>query len=153
MQVTLLAEKRYSTALKEWQQYESWKTNRNAGRAELEAKYGYDCKHGMHLVRLMRMCREILEGKGVLVRRADAEELLAIRQGAWSYEKLIEWAETEEKKLEELYKTTTLPNTPDRQKLDDLCISLVDMSMSGPEVSKEESDNCLSVLTEDGKVQ
>lgn len=130
MQYTLLAEKRYSTALKDYQAYESWKANRNADRAALESKFGYDVKHGMHLVRLMRMCEEILSGQGVLVRRPDREELLAIRGGAWSYEQLIEWAEQKEKHLEELYLTSKLPNTPDKQAIDKLCVSMVELSLS-----------------------
>ncbi|AEZ66297.1 hypothetical protein phiTE_131 [Pectobacterium phage phiTE] len=35
--------------------------NRNAARHELEEKFGYDTKHAMHLVRLLRMSQEILE--------------------------------------------------------------------------------------------
>mgnify|MGYP001607055563 CR=1 FL=1 len=46
-------------------------------------------KHAMHLVRLMRMCKEILITCEVVVKRPDREELLAIRNGAWSYYKLI----------------------------------------------------------------
>src|ERR1039458_5020213 len=34
-------------------QYNGWKAQRNPKRAELEAKFGYDTKHAMHLVRLM----------------------------------------------------------------------------------------------------
>lgn len=121
-------ERQYNGRMKEWQQYETWKATRNAVRAEIEAKYGYDCKHGMHLVRLTRMCREILEGKGVIVKRPDREELLAIRNGAWSYEKIVEWAENEDKSLEELYATSKLQKTADRVALDKLCQKLVEDS-------------------------
>lgn len=82
----------------------------------------------MHLVRLMRMCEEILQGKGVIVRRPDKEELLSIRHGAWTYEQLIEWAGNKEKELEELYKTSKLPSHPDREAIDKLCIKLVESS-------------------------
>jgi predicted nucleotidyltransferase len=36
-------ERQYLNALKHWNQYQSWKKNRNPERAELERKYGYDC--------------------------------------------------------------------------------------------------------------
>lgn len=119
---TIDAEKRYATALKHWKQYEGWKKSRNEVRAALEAKYGYDTKHGMHLIRLMRMCAEILAGKGVLVRRPDAEELISIRNGSKSYDELLEEAEILEAQCEALFETTSLPNTVDISKLNDLCI-------------------------------
>lgn len=109
---TLDAEKRYALALKQWQQYQRWQRERNPARAELEAKFRYDPKHAMHLVRLLRMCEEILSGRGVLVRRPDAEELRAIRQGAWSYEQLVEWAEAQDAKCAALYETSPLPHSP-----------------------------------------
>lgn len=83
-------------------------------------------KHGMHLVRLMRMCREILTTGEVVVKRPDAEELLAIRNGAWSYERLVEWAEREDAELEEVARTSPLPHAPDRARLDQLCQEIVE---------------------------
>jgi predicted nucleotidyltransferase len=121
-------ERRYGAALKEWQHYQEWKQNRNPDRAALEERYGYDCKHGMHLVRLLRMCEEILRDGAVNVDRTgiDADELLAIRSGAWSYEKLIGWAAEQDEKMNELYKASKLPHSPDREKLDSLCVSIVE---------------------------
>ena len=120
----IASEKRYATALQHWKQYENWKKTRNESRAALEAKFGYDTKHGMHLIRLMRMCEEILSGKGVITRRPDAEELVAIRLGSKSYDELIEEAEQLQARCEKLFETTTLPNAPDPKKLNDLCIEL-----------------------------
>jgi hypothetical protein len=75
-------ERRYRSALRKWQQYEEWKRTRNAARAELERQHGYDTKHAMHLIRLLRMAEEIVSKGRVLVRRPDAEELRAVRRGA-----------------------------------------------------------------------
>ncbi len=125
--VLLDKEKKYATAVNHWKQYENWKKTRNPARAKLEAKFGYDVKHAMHLVRLMRMCREILTTGKVIVFRPDAEELLAIRNGAWKYEELISWAEKQDEELNELYEDCNiLPHQPDREKLNDLCIELVE---------------------------
>jgi predicted nucleotidyltransferase len=118
-------EKRYSTAQRQWEQYNTWKKERNPDRAALEEKFGLDCKHASHLVRLLRMCREILETGQVIVRRPDAEELLAIRNGAWSYEQIVEFAEREDKCLDEVKKNSKLPKVPDRDWLDNLCQALV----------------------------
>jgi predicted nucleotidyltransferase len=82
-------------------------------------------KHASHLYRLIVMCQEILENKGVIVKRPDAEIILEIRGGGWSYEKLMEWAKNKEKELDELYKTSTLQKEPQREKIDQLCIELI----------------------------
>lgn len=119
-------EKQYKVAMVQWDQFQTWQINRNRDRHDLEAKYGYDTKHGMHLVRLLRMCEEILAEGKVLVKRPDAEELLAIRNGAWPYDQLIEWAERQDAKMEALYQTSTLPHGPDRQMLDGLCTYLIE---------------------------
>lgn len=118
-------EKGYASAKKHYDQYQQWKKNRNPKRAALEAKYGFDCKHGMHLVRLMRMGAEILEFGKVNVKRPDAEELLAIRNGAWSYDELIEWAEAQDEKLSELYETSTLPKKADVDFIENLCVESI----------------------------
>jgi hypothetical protein len=97
-----------------WTNYWTWKRNRNVKRNELEEKYGYDSKHAMHLVRLLRMGAEALTTGELVVKRPDAEELLAIRNGAWSYDELIKYAESMDKHVREvLYKTTKLPKTAD----------------------------------------
>jgi hypothetical protein len=125
-------ERAYQNALREWRQYEHWKTQRNPKRAALEAKMGFDGKHAAHLVRLMRMCREILETGAVIVKRPDRDELLAIRNGAWSYEQLMQWSEQEDRVLEEVMARSSLPNTPDSHTLDALCMSLVAEMLGEP---------------------
>lgn len=94
-------------------QYWDWKENRNEKRSELEEKFGYDTKHGMHLVRLLRMGEEILSGKGVIVKRPDAAELLAIRHGAWTYDEAVKYAEDMDAKIKALYETTKIRKKPD----------------------------------------
>jgi hypothetical protein len=124
-------ERSYKNAKQEWDHYQEWKKNRNVKRAADEAKYGYDTKHGYHLVRLLRMAREILTTGKVIVKRPDREELLAIRNGAWPYEQMVEYAEREDKELGELYKTCDiLPKLPDQDYIDKLCIQLVEKSLS-----------------------
>lgn len=113
----LVKEKQYRAANKEFIQYEEWKAKRNPKRAELEAKFFYDTKHASHLVRLMRMCKEVLLTGKLNVDRTniDKEELLAIKnKGIWTYEQLIEWSTKQEQEIAEIYKTCTiLPNQAD----------------------------------------
>lgn len=121
----IINERRYGGACRTWQQYQTWKKERNPARQELEKKYGYDTKHGMHLVRLMRMSHEILKGEGVLVRRPDAEELLAIRNGAWSYKQLETWAAEKEADLPAIKAGSPLPHEPNRKLIDSILVETV----------------------------
>ena len=121
----LNAEKRYRAAMKHWKSYQTWKDHRNPVRAELERQHGYDTKHAMHLIRLMRMCLEALETGDLRVRRDDAQELLAIRDGAMSFDELLVAATNLQKLMEKAATTTSLPADVDRDAVDDLLLALV----------------------------
>jgi predicted nucleotidyltransferase len=120
-------ERRYRASMASFNQYASWKKNRNPERASMEAESGFDRKHGSHLVRLLKMCHEILVDGKINVYREDADELLAIRRGEWSYEKLMEFVDQQEVKIDEAYQKTTLPKAPDSKRLNDLCVDLVNL--------------------------
>lgn len=126
--ITLIQqENKYRAALTEWNSYQNWRKNRNETRAETEAAYGYDTKHGSHLVRLMRMGLEILTEGEVIVKRPDGEELLAIKEhGIWPYDKLVEWVDEQMIRIDDALLTTDLPAKPDVNFLDTLCVNLVD---------------------------
>jgi uncharacterized protein len=98
----------------------NWRKNRNPARHELEVKSGYDTKHASHLVRLMRMGLEILNEKKVIVKRPDRDEILAIKNGAWSYEQVVAYAKDMQTKLDEAYKTTTLQKSVNHEKINSL---------------------------------
>jgi len=118
-------ERRYRGALREWQQYQEWTRKRNPLRAELERRYGYDTKHAMHLIRLLRMAVEILSTGDVLVRRPDAEELLAVKRGALSYDALLEQAEALGSRTQALVEGSPLPQRPDEERLNLFCAEIV----------------------------
>lgn len=121
-------ERAYRSALKHWQQYQNWKNTRNEKRAALEAKHGYDTKHASHLVRLLRTGKEILSGEGLKVRRPDAEELKAIRDGAWSYEELMDQATALQDAMKRAATTSTLPKNPPAQEIDDLLFETLELA-------------------------
>lgn len=118
-------ERSYRAAVKEWQQYQTWLRERNPARAMLEKKFGYDTKHALHLVRLLRMALEILTSGNVIVMRPDREELLAIKRGKWKFEQLIEYAESMHHKIAEARKSCELPEFPDSEKLNLFCNEIV----------------------------
>ncbi|MBX2801304.1 MAG: nucleotidyltransferase domain-containing protein [Myxococcales bacterium] len=130
----LKRERSYRAAKRAFRQYQHWKTHRNPDRAALEERYGYDTKHGAHLVRLLRMAFEILSTGRVHVWRGaedggpdDVEELQAIRRGAWSYEALVTWADAQTERIDEWLKhhRSPVPEGPDREHLDALCVELM----------------------------
>lgn len=119
-------ERQYKRAMEEWDHFKKWERDRNAGRADLERKHHYDTKHGGHLVRLLQACREILTTGDYSVRRPNREELLGIRNGAWSYERLMEWATQEESELHAVARSSPLPHGPDRVAIDTILCQIVD---------------------------
>ncbi|MFZ2955914.1 MAG: nucleotidyltransferase domain-containing protein [Candidatus Ozemobacteraceae bacterium] len=118
-------ERSYRVARREWEHYHAWKRERNPVRAKQEEKFGYDTKHAQHLVRLLRMSFEILSTGQVIVRRPDREDLLEIKQGAWEFDKLIEYAEHMHEKVREARNMSSLPEDSDREKLNEMCSEIV----------------------------
>lgn len=119
-------ERRYLAALREHKQYLEWKKNRNPDRAAMEAKFGYDGKHAMHLVRLSRCCLELLTTGELHVKRQDAKELLSIRDGVWKFDNLKAWFQEQDKIIEEAAKASSLPKRPDIHFLDQLCMEVIE---------------------------
>lgn len=116
LMIVKLCEEDYKRDKEVHSNYWTWKKNRNETRSELEEKYGFDTKHATHAVRLIRMGEEILTEGIVRVKRPDAKELLAIRNGEWTYEQLLDFAEGKDKLIREtLYKTSRLPKTVDQK--------------------------------------
>ncbi len=122
---TLRQERRYRSSRQHWEQFLRWQRERNPARAALEAKHGYDTKHGMHLIRLLRMGVEILASGDLRVRRDDAEELLAIRAGALDYDALLEQADALEQAMRDALPSTPLPVEVDEPALDRLLVELI----------------------------
>jgi predicted nucleotidyltransferase len=88
-------------------------------------------KHAMHLIRLYYMAFDILENHQVITyREKEREELLAIRQGYYrnedgSYKKaFFDYRDSLEKRLNSAFKKTTLPERPDRNKIQDFVMKV-----------------------------
>jgi len=89
-------------------------------RKKLVEKFGYDAKNASHLIRLLTMCIEILEG-GVVIpyRETDSHTFIDIKQGKWGLDRVKEYADY----LFEVAKTsrnhTDLPDEPDYKKVEE----------------------------------
>jgi uncharacterized protein len=120
----------YQIALREWKAYISWQENRNPARAEMEKKSGYDLKHGMHCIRLLRSGLEILRTGELIVDRnlaGDIDDLKAILRGDYSYDELMKMAEDLVAQMDIFYEQSSLPHRPDLEQINDLCMELVEM--------------------------
>ena len=105
----------YTSHCKDFREYEEWFKKRNTQRYTDMSKHGQqiDGKNILHCRRLIDMAREIAEGKGINVRRENAEELLKIRRGEVPLDELIKWAENELLIIEDLFKNSDLPDEVD----------------------------------------
>ncbi|TAH18671.1 MAG: nucleotidyltransferase [Cytophagales bacterium] len=116
----------YSIYCKDYKHYWEWVEKRNPDRFSetmLHGK-GYDGKNLMHCHRLLDMCIEIGEGKGIIVRRPNREQLLEIRRGSYDYDKLIAEAESKVEQIEAIYKKSTLPHRVDMEFANDLLLQM-----------------------------
>jgi hypothetical protein len=96
-----------------------------AKRRELVRRVGYDAKNAAHLIRLLRMGIEFLVEGELHVARSDADNLMTIKRGEWSLERVKEEAERLFKLSEEAYVRSTLPAKPDNQKGEALCLEII----------------------------
>jgi len=72
------------------------------------------------------MCIEYFETNGRLtVKRPDFEQLLSIKDGAYTKEEIIQMAENLIAEGTALHKVSTMRDRPDHAKVDELCCRLV----------------------------
>jgi hypothetical protein len=94
-------------------------------RRELVRRVGYDAKNAAHLIRLLRMGIEFLTEGTLYVERADGPELLDIKRGEWSLERVKTEAERLFQLAQEAYVRSSLPAEPERDKAERLCVELI----------------------------
>lgn len=117
----------YSSHCKDYTEYKRWENERNPLRYESNLEKTYDSKNLYHCFRLMLMCKEILEGKGMLVdRRAvgDANFLLDIRNHKYEYDEILSLLEEKEKELDNALKNSTLEDHIDYDFVNDLLVDV-----------------------------
>ena len=111
--------------------FSSYKGYMGAKRKALVDKYGWDLKNGSHMIRLLRMGVEMLRDGEVNVFRKDAQELIDIKQGKWSLEQVQAEADKLFPEVEEAYRNSKLPESPDVEKINKLCVKILTESLEG----------------------
>ncbi len=116
----------YSEHCKDYKEYQEWLENRNEARYVETQEHGQkiDGKNMMHCMRLIRMATEIGEGKGIIVRRPDAQELLAIRRGEVDLDSLIDIADKAIENMDEVFQNSNLPNNVNKGLVNALLVNI-----------------------------
>lgn len=113
----------YESHCRKYKEYQEWVQKRNPARYESNLKSNYDVKNVAHCVRLLHMGKELAEGKGFnVVRTWDRDMILDIRNHKYEYEEIIEYVEKVFTEMKELAKKCDLPETVDKQKVNELIL-------------------------------
>ena len=88
-------------------------------------KYGYDSKNVAHAFRLALTCKDIFEKNELKVCRDDAQYFLDIKTGKYSLEHLEKEFEQIKTDVDVLATLSTLPEEPDREALEAMCVSIL----------------------------
>lgn len=116
----------YSEHCKDYREYKEWLDNRNEARYVETQEHGQkiDGKNMMHCMRLINMATEIGEGKGILVRRPDAQELLKIRRGEVDLDSLIEIADKAIENMDLIFDKSNIPNKVNPELVNNLLVKI-----------------------------
>lgn len=116
----------YSQHCKDYLSYQEWLNNRNETRWVDVSSHGQkiDGKNMMHCKRLMEMAKEIGEGKGIIVRRPNATELIAIRKGEVDLQTLIDSIENEIKEVDMIFENSNLPEKIDEKFINKMIVEI-----------------------------
>jgi predicted nucleotidyltransferase len=83
-------------------------------RPELEEKYGYDVKAGMHVLRLLYECQELVSTGRITLPRPERDLLIRARTGKFSMDKVLTMAQKLFAECEEAARRSALPEKVDR---------------------------------------
>ena len=91
-----------STTIKNAKKKLSERLSKVGNRQDLLTKYGYDCKFGMHLIRLMMEGVELLQTGELKFPLKELGTLKDIREGKWPINKVLDYSFELEKEIENL---------------------------------------------------
>jgi hypothetical protein len=116
----------YSVHCRMYKEYTEWEQKRNQDRyqANISNEKNYDAKNMMHCVRVLDMALEIATGKGIIVRRPNRLELLAIRRAEREYEELVADAERRLSQADAAFNASSLPAHVDKRLVTELLVKI-----------------------------
>ena len=117
----------FSSHCRKYYEYHAWVKNRNPKRYAQNLGYSYDAKNCSHCLRLLRMAKEIAQGKGMVLDRrlsGDRDLLLDIKTHKFGYQEVMDMILKAEKEMEEAFILSDLPESPDQELLEDILIDI-----------------------------
>lgn len=113
----------YTCHCREYKETQEWIQNRNQKRYSKAEEAGYNQKNMCHCIRLLTMAKEISEGKGFNLWRADDRYfLMGIKNGDYTYEYLIDYAEKLLADVNKNLPKSDLPDEVDKDFVNDLLV-------------------------------
>lgn len=100
-------------------------------RSRIVEKHGIDTKYAAHLIRLLLFGVELLRTGELKFPTEHRKYLVSIKNGEWPLSHIIDKATYLERWMEESFKTTSLPDTPNMEAINKLQISLIERHWSG----------------------
>jgi len=116
----------YSTYCKDYREYWKWVSERNEDRYNVNQNHGqnYDSKNMMHTIRLLQSCEQIFKTGSLNIRVENRDELLDIKAGNWSYNEVMQKAETLIQSIEHYHSISKLPDFPDLGKTTKILVEI-----------------------------
>ena len=116
----------YTQHCNDYKSYQTWLEQRNESRWVDVKSHGQkiDGKNMLHCKRLMEMAKEIAKGEGIIVRRPNAKELIAIRKGEVDLQTLIDNVEKEIIEVDKLFDNSSLPDNIDIELIHNLIVKI-----------------------------
>jgi predicted nucleotidyltransferase len=97
-----------------------------AKRKELVERFGYDVKNAAHLIRLLKMGIEALTLGEMIVERPDNNMLLEIKRGEWELKRVLEYADSLFRLMEESLIKSPLPARVSESFVNNLCMNITE---------------------------
>lgn len=83
-------------------------------RPELEEEFGYDVKAGMHVLRLLGECQELVSTREITLPRPERDLLIRVRTGKYSMDQVLAMAEKQFAGCRSAAAESSLPEKIDR---------------------------------------
>jgi len=92
------------------------------------SKTGYDTKFASHLIRLLIEGKELLETGELLFPLKEAQLILDIKNGKYQVEEIMEMSDCFENEMRDILEKSTLPDKPNKDKIEKMLIQMVEES-------------------------
>lgn len=107
----------YSSHCRDYKAYWQWVEQRNEQRylSNMQRGNDFDAKNMMHTIRLLQVAHEIMTQGTITNKRPNRDALLGIKNGALSYDEIIQMTDELLTQIEQAEVFSTIPDEPNHQ--------------------------------------